>query len=114
MTDKGVERLAAELRGWAEHPTTLSPTAARTRVLAHLPAPARRPVWRLAGGAVLAVSALVLILGVGVLWVGRRHEPASLPPPPAAEPQQQTIVHQLSSGTQLYIVVQPYRLGDDS
>jgi hypothetical protein len=47
MTDKGMERLRDELRRWAQRPTSLSPRAARTRVVARLASPRRRPAWRL-------------------------------------------------------------------
>ena len=94
------ERLARQLRRWAERPSSLAPAAARTRVLARLPSRRRRPAWRLAAAAgALATIALAL-----ALVLGRRPEP--LPgPPPAAASAERVIVHQLSSGTTLYIVV---------
>lgn len=102
MIDKGTERLAGELRRWAGRPTELSPRAAGARVVARLPR-RRRPVWRLATAST-ALAAAVLALS---LVVGRRDEPAGNPPPPISQTTLRTIVHQLESGTKLYIVVQP-------
>ena len=100
MSGRRIDRLAGELRRWAEQPGALSPRAARTRVLAELPGRRRRPSWRLAaGGAALAATALAVALSVG-----RQREPVA-GPPAAAEDGQRTIVHQLSSGTKLYIVM---------
>lgn len=106
MTDERTAKLARELRRWAERPTELSPGKARTRVLARLPRHRgsgwRRPGWSLvaAGSALAAALALALFLG-------GRPEPIAEPPAPAARVVQRTIVHQLSSGTKLYIVVRP-------
>ena len=102
MSDRDLERLTAELRRWAGRPSCLSPRAARTRVLAHLPSVRRHPDWRLATGGALAAAALVM-----ALLVGQRTAPVPEPRPVTAEIDQQTIVHQLSSGTKLYIVVRP-------
>ncbi len=109
MTDQGKKRLSRELRRWAGRPTSLSPRAARRRVLAHLPSRKRHPVWRLvAGGTALTATALAV-----VLIVDRPSEPVAAPPP-ATEVAQQMIVHQLSSGTKLYIVMRPNVAGDES
>jgi hypothetical protein len=110
MTDDGMNRLARELRHWAQRPTRLSPRAARTRVLADLPGSRRRPAWWLVtAGATLAAGALAL-----VLVIGRRQEPIAVTPPtPAATAAQRTIVHQLSSGTKLYIVMRPATAADE-
>lgn len=110
MTDKGIEQLAKQLRDWAERPTALTAAAARTRVLAHLERRPKRPTWRLAAAsAALAASALAL-----VLLIGRREPPVvSGSPSAAAAPQQQMIVHQLSSGTKLYVVVEPAATADE-
>jgi hypothetical protein len=114
MTDKGMERLRDELRRWAQRPTSLSPRAARTRVVARLASPRRRPAWRLVSATTaLAASALALTLVVGALVIGRQAEPVAGPPPTTAAAQRM-IVHQLSSGTKLYIVVQPHTRGDES
>ena len=103
MTDDGGSGFATELRAWAERPARLSPQAARTRVLARLSAPGRRPAWRLiAAGTALAAGAVAL-----ALLVGRPQEPAAPPSPVPAAAADRTIVHQLSSGTRLYIVVRP-------
>ena len=104
MKDNRFESLAEEIRRWSERPPSLSPRQARTRVLAHLPERRRRPIWRLlAGGATLAAAVLVVML-----LVGRPPQPAGGPPVAASPPDaQRMIVHQLSSGTQLYIVMRP-------
>ncbi len=110
MTDKGIARLTMELRRWSTRPTSLSARTARTRILAHLPHRPRRPSWRfVAGSAAIAASALAL-----VLVIGSRDEPIVSGPEPAAEMPQRMIVHQLSSGTKLYIVMQPSGAGDES
>lgn len=107
MSDDGAGRFARELRAWARRPTRLSPQAARTRVLAELAESGRRPAWRwITAGATLAAAAAALIL-----VVGRRPEPTAPPTPAAAD--QRTIVHQLSSGTKLYIVMRPEVPADD-
>ena len=105
-----LDRLAEELRRWAERPAALSPQAARSRVLARLPRRNQRPAWRLA--AVGAAAALALALIVGTL-IGHRPEQPPAAPPVAIQPQR-VIVHQLSSGTPLYIVVRPVVAGDGS
>ena len=103
MTDDRFERLAEEIRRWSERPGSLTPRQARTRVLAHLPERRFRPAWRLlAGGAALAATALAV-----ALLVGGRPEPVVGPTAAAPPVVQRTIVHQLSSGTQLYIVMRP-------
>lgn len=108
MTGDRTEKLARELRRWAERPTELSPGQARDRVLARLPRRRdrfgwRRPGWQLAAaGSALAAIALAL-----ALVVGGRPEPITEPAAPAGRVAQRTIVHQLSSGTKLYIVVRP-------
>lgn len=109
MSDKSIERLAEELRDWTERPTALPAAAARARILAHLERRPKLPTWRFAAGsAALAASALAL-----ALLIGRREVPSSTGPlPAAAAPQQQMIVHQLSSGTKLYIVVEPGAAAD--
>ena len=100
MSERRLEELSGELRRWAERPGSLSPQAARTRVLARLSDRRRRPFRRLVtAGAALAATALVVVLAVD-----RPSEPVSTPPP-ASQTAQQTIVHQLSSGTRLYIVM---------
>lgn len=106
-----LDRLAEELRRWTERPAGLSPRAARSRVLARLPQRDRQPVWRLAAAAG-AAAALALALIVGALIDDRRGEPPAAPP--AAIQPQRVIVHQLSSGTPLYIVVRPAVAGDSS
>lgn len=101
MTDQDLAGLTAQLRRWAERPASLSPQIARTRVLANLPSRKNRTAWRLAaaGGALAAIGlALALI-------VGRQSEPIAAPPPSEANAQRM-IVHELSSGTKLYIVMQ--------
>lgn len=107
MTDE-MDRVAEQLRRWAERPAPLSPRAARTRVLARLPSRRRRPAWRLAAAGALAGLALAM-----ALLVARRDEPVPGAPPsaPAAE---RLIVHELSSGTRLYIALQPGGGGDNS
>ena len=103
MTDERLERFSEEIGRWSERPPTLTPRQARTRVLARLPQSRPRPAWRLvAGGAALAATALVV-----ALLVGGRREPVVGPPAAAPPVVQRTIVHQLSSGTQLYIVMRP-------
>ncbi len=102
MREKRLEQLTGELRHWAERPGSLSPQTARRRVLAHLPDRRRRPFRRLVtAGAALAAIALVVALAVD-----RSSQPVSTPPL-ASESAPQTIVHQLSSGTRLYIVIRP-------
>ena len=102
MTGDRGDRLAGELRRWAHRPTRLSPRAARARLLAALPARRRRPSWRVLAAGAAAAGALAL-----ALLVGRGPEPAAVAPPAAAVAAERTIVHQLSSGTRLYIVVRP-------
>ena len=99
MTDHDADRWARDLRAWAGRPTRLSPQAARARVVAELSERRRRPVWRWS-------RALLILL------VGRRSEPIASPPT-AAVAAQRTIVHQLSSGTRLYIVMRPQVPADD-
>lgn len=109
MTDHDMKRLAPELRRWAERPTALSPRAARARVVAQLPNRRRRPTWRLVGAAgALAATAMIVALVVG------RHDEPVIGPPPVAASGQRMIVHELSSGTKLYIVVRPSAAGDES
>ncbi|MFQ5349710.1 MAG: hypothetical protein ACE5EG_04615 [Thermoanaerobaculia bacterium] len=108
MSEDRLDELTRELRRWAELPGALSPQAARTRVLAHLPERRRRPLRRLvAAGAVLTATVLVV-----TLLVGRSSEPISSPPA-AAESPQKMIIHQLSSGTKLYIVMRPAAVSDE-
>jgi hypothetical protein len=110
MTDNGDERLGRNLRRWAKRPTFLSPQAARTRVVAHLPSRRRQPTWRLvAGGGALTATALAV-----ALIIGRPSEPVTGPPQPTVASSQRMIVHELSSGTKLYIVVRPGAAGDES
>lgn len=108
MSDQRMDHLVRELRRWAARPGSLPPAAARTRVLARLPGRRRRPVWRLVTGGV-ALAATVLAVA---LLVDRPSEPVA-GPPPAAESAQRMIVHQLSSGTKLYIVMRPDALNDE-
>jgi ferric-dicitrate binding protein FerR (iron transport regulator) len=107
----GMDRLTEELRRWAERPAALSPRAARSRVLARLSRRPPRPAWRLAAAAG-AAAALALALIVGALIVRHHGEPPAAPPVTA--PAQRVIVHQLSTGTPLYIVVRPVVAGDSS
>lgn len=101
MSTDPVDRLTRELRAWARRPPRLSPGAARARVLADLAVDRRRSAWRLlTAGASLAAVALVVALATG-----RRERPAATVPAPAAT-SERMIVHQLSTGTRLYIVVQ--------
>ncbi len=102
MSDRDMDRLTAALRRWAERPPSLSPRAAKTRVLAHLPSHRRRTAWRLlaGGGALIATVAALALL------VGRQSEPVAVPTTTTASAQR-VIVHQLSSGTKLYIVMRP-------
>lgn len=110
MREHGMDRLTDELRRWSRRPTRVSPGTARTRVLARLEAGGRTPAWRLAAaGAALAAGALAL-----VLLVGRSEEPAAeQAAAPATATSQSTIVHELSSGTKLYIVVRPIKPAGD-
>jgi hypothetical protein len=102
MREDRLEQLTGELRHWAERPGSLSPQTAGRRVLANLPDRRRWPFRGLVtGGAALAATALVVALAVD-----RSSEPVSTPPP-TSETAHQTIVHQLSSGTRLYIVMRP-------
>ncbi len=108
MSDRDLDHLARELRRWARRPGSLSPRAARTRVVAGLPRRRRRPVWRLVtGGVALAATALAL-----ALVVDRPREPVP-GPAPAIESDQRMIVHQLSSGIKLYVVVRPDFASED-
>lgn len=108
MSDRDLDPLIRELRRWAERPGSLSPHAARTRVLARLPRRRGWPVWRLVtGGAALAATALAV-----ALVVDRPSEPVP-GPPPASESDQKMIVHQLSSGIKLYVVMRPDFASDD-
>lgn len=108
MTDDPVDRWTRELRDWARRPARLSPAAARTRVLAGLGAARRRPPWRL-----VTAGASLAALGLAVaLTLGREERPATTAPQPAAA-SEQMIVHQLSTGTKLYIFVRPGALSDD-
>ena len=102
MSDRPPDRLTRQLRQWARRPTRLSARVARTRVVARLGARRGRP-WRLiTTGATLAAGALAL-----ALVLGRPPAPVSESTPTAAPTAQRTIVHQLSSGTRMYIVVRP-------
>jgi hypothetical protein len=109
MNDKDKQQLTAELRRWAAHPIALSPRMARRRVLANLPSRMRRPAWRLVvAGAALTATALALAMTIGhrsdSIWV----------PPPIAETPERMIVHELSSGTKLYIVMQSHDASNES
>lgn len=102
MSDRRLRRFESELRHWAERPPALPAGLARRRVEGHLAVAPRRRGWRLALGsaaAVLAVVALALVL--------RLPPPPAVPSPAAAAVPERLVVHQLKSGTQLYIVLPP-------
>ena len=111
MSNDPLDRWTEALRRWAARPTRVSPAAARARVLAELDGGRRSPAWRLAAaGATLAAGALALLL-----LIGRLEEPIPVQPTaaPAVTAAQRTIVHQLSSGTRMYIVFRPARPAGD-
>lgn len=109
MSQDRLDRLAEELRQWTGRPGSLSPRAARTRVLATLPDRRPRPRW----GLVTAGAALAALALAAALLVDSPGPPVDRTVPPTADPTHRIIVHQLSSGTKLYIVMRPDSLEDE-
>ncbi len=98
-----LEDLKRQIRAWANRPTSRSPAAARTRILARLGERRVGGGWRLA--AATAVVALALASG---LWLLRSPAPpmseaGGLSAVAAAEPPAGLLIYQLRSGTKLYL-----------
>ena len=107
------KRLLTDYATWIAAPPRLSPTSARTRVLAALVSPAPRRRLRLASvGALAAVLAALLYgmhLAVAVVADGPRGEPERATWPPPAPRSRLLVVHTLSTGTPVYVFAAPAR-----
>lgn len=102
MNDEELRDLERRIRDWTSRPPSLSPRAARTRVLARLDERRRRPAYRLAA-AVLVLAAVTL----GSLLLRTQKTAA----PPAEAPSQALMVYVLESGTKVYLDLAPRSAG---
>ncbi len=92
MNDEELRDLRRRIRDWTNRPPTVSPRAARTRVLARLDRRRPRLPYRLAAAALMLAA---LAVGSHLL---RPDKPAE---PPA--PSQGLLVYELESGTKVYL-----------